>query len=201
MKKTLLIIAGCILLLITIALWAVTFIPGLSFIDYFRDISQVLGLLGFVLLFIQIVLSSKIRLIEKNIGLDTLLVVHRRLGIVSFILIAVHPVFLFIQDLVLMGTTSFPPWKLIGVGTFILLLAAVVVALWYKKIGLSYEGWKNIHRINYGVFALAFLHSIFLGSDFAGTTPLRIYWYILGVLFLLIIADRKSTRLNSSHYS
>lgn len=203
MKKKLLIVISVLLVLIAVILWALTLYPGLSVIEYFRDISQLLGLVGFVLLFIQIVLSSKIHCIEKDVGLDNLLSVHRRLGIASFILIAVHPVFLFIQDIVLIGTTSFPPWKLVGIGTFLLLLTAVVVALWYKRWGLSYEMWKNIHRINYAVFTLAFFHSVFLGSDFAGSTPLRLYWYVLGALFVLIIVHhiRKRMYLRRNPYS
>ncbi len=155
---------------------------------YLHDLSRFLAVIGFVLIFIQFVLSSKIKLIERGIGLDKLFRIHRIFGVIGFIFIAIHPLFLFISDK-LQGYDSklFTPLKVIGIISLLLLSLSAIVAMIYGIIKMKYETWKNIHKIMYIVFPLAFIHSARIGSDLIRSWTLKIFWWVLLACYIAIL--------------
>jgi len=150
-------------------------------------IGRYLALVGFVLILIQYVLSSRIRLVEKRAGLDKLFIIHRKIGMLGLILIFFHPISLFAYN-GLEGYNLF--WKFVGIFTLLILLVAAGAAILYAKLRLKYETWKNIHRIGYAIFPLAFVHSTFLGSDLYGWSLIKILWLILACIYAVVIIYR-----------
>ncbi len=187
MKKITLIIAAVILAALPLLFLIPTINVGLAPSYYLNVAGRVLAMVGFVFLFFQIVLSSKIRFIEKDVGLDKLFKVHRSFGIAGFIMIFFHPVTLFVFELIEYGFPVISILKLVGIAGMLLLILTVFVALFYKKVGMKYESWKNIHKANYAIFVIVFIHSIFLGSDLLTSTFLRVYWFMLAGLFAAIL--------------
>ena len=157
---------------------------AVNFKIHLYNASRYLSIAGFILIFIQYVLSSKIKFIEKPLGLDKLFVIHRKVGILGLILVLSHPVLLFIYN-GLDGYSSL--FKALGTIALIILLISAGVALLYVKLRMKYEVWKNIHRANYILFPIAFLHSIFLGSDLYKWSPLKVFWFVLAGVYVIII--------------
>lgn len=196
MKKLILFIIIAILILLPIILLVTTFShylgPGLPIWIhvgvYLHDFSRFLAVIGFVIIFIQFILSSRIKLIESGIGLDKLFRIHRIFGIVGFVFILIHPLALFISDK-LQGYDSklFTPLKTIGVVSLILLSISALSAILFGLIKIKYETWKNIHKIMYIVFPLAFIHSARLGSDIIRSRILKIFWWILLGIYSAIL--------------
>jgi predicted ferric reductase len=155
-----------------------------SFEIYLYITARYLALTGFILIFIQYVLSSKIRVIEKRVGLDKLFSIHKKVGVLGLILVLFHPTLLFIYN----GLHGYSLLlKSIGTLTLLLLLIAAGAAILYAKLHLKYETWKNIHRAGYVIFPLAFVHSLFLGSDLYGWSPLKILWLVLACIYVVVI--------------
>ncbi len=151
---------------------------------YLYRVGRYLALAGFVLILIQYILSSKIRLIERRIGLDKLFIFHRKIGVVGLALIFLHPISLFIAN----GLEGYNfLLKLLGILTLLILLVAAGAAILQAKLRLKYETWKNIHRAGYAIFPLAFVHSLFLGSDLHEWSPIKIIWLILACGYVTII--------------
>ncbi len=148
---------------------------------------RILALVGFVLILFQYVLSSRIRPIERRHGLDKMFSIHRKVGVVGLILVLLHPILLFVSNS-LEGYSLL--LKSIGTLTLFLLLIAAGAAILYAKLRLKYETWKNIHRASYVIFPLAFVHSLFLGSDLYGWSPLKILWLVLACIYLIVIIYR-----------
>ena len=132
---------------------------------YFHIAGRLLALVGFVLILAQYVLSSRIRLVERRWGLDSLFIGHRRIGLLSFAFVALHPILLVAADLVRGNTFPLPPLTKLGIFTVALLLATTGAAVLHRRLRLKYETWKNIHRFGYLILPMVFIHSFFGGRD------------------------------------
>jgi predicted ferric reductase len=152
--------------------------------NYLYVIGRYLALIEFVLILFQYVLSSKIKLIEKNFGLDKLFSVHRKLGVLGLTLIFFHPILIYASTK-LQGYNTL--LKVIGVCALLTLIIGAGAAILYAKLHLKYETWKNIHRVNYIILPLAFMHSFFIGSDLHRWSILKFLWLILAVIYVIIL--------------
>jgi predicted ferric reductase len=163
---------------------------------------QLFGLLGFVLLFFQFVLASRVRLFERQIGLDTLFIAHRLIGMLGVLLLLVHGVLLNSFDLVTGSGLKLDILRLLGVIGLILLIVVAFVASAYKKLHLRYETWKNVHRVAWVVFPLVFIHALLLGTNLNSSPLLRGMWFALIAIYALIVVDRVTTfrRVMSNPY-
>lgn len=193
MKKILLyiIMAGLIILPIVILSRTLFHSPGIGssistyFGIYIFDVGKLLAVVGFVLIFFQYVLSSKIKFIEKGIGFDKLIILHRTYGIVGFIFVLLHPIFIYLG-----GGYKYPlysPLKLVGFIALALICIAVGVAILYKRLHLKYETWKNFHKVIYFVLPIAFFHSARIGGDMKNPVLRDFWWILLGLYFIILI--------------
>jgi len=193
MKKLALAFLCAFFILLPVIFWANALTTGLPGAVYVHETGKVLGLVGFVLLLFQYVLSSKIKWIERGIGLDVLFRVHRKVGLIALILITAHPILLFISEKLQGYETPLSVLKVLGVITLLLLLVTAGAAYLYGLLPIRYETWKGIHRIGYAVFVLAFIHSFFIGSDLQ-KWPMKILWLILATVFIGILVYKLQQR-------
>jgi predicted ferric reductase len=187
-KKRVLLGAMAVCVLLPLVFWARTLSAGMSLGAALNRGGRFLALTGFVFILAQFVLSSKIRWIERDIGLDKLIIAHRRCGVAGLVLILVHPVPLFAGDLVDgFGPTISQP-KVVGFISLMLFSAGVGAAILTRRLKLRYETWKAIHWATYLALPLGFLHSLTLGSDLAG--PLRAFWFALAAVYAAVVAHK-----------
>jgi predicted ferric reductase len=199
MKKFALALLFMFFIVLPVIFWAAALTSGLPRAVYVHEVGKLLGLIGFVLLLFQYVLSSKIKWIERGIGLDVLFRVHRKAGLIALILIIAHPTLLFISERLQGYVTPLSILKVLGLVALLLLLLAAGAALLYGVLPLKYETWKGIHKTAYAIFLLAFIHSFFIGSDLQ-RWPMRIVWIILAILFAGIVAYKLQQRSYRRRY-
>ncbi len=185
MKKLILFVVIAIFVAIPAIFWARTLATGMPLSNYLYDAGRFLALVGFVLILFQYVLSSRIRIIERGIGLDKLFLIHRKFGVLGLIFIFIHPVLLFTSSILKGDTPPFPPLKILGIITLTLIIVTAGAAILYKRLRLKYETWKNIHRAGYAIFAMGFVHSFFMGSDLYNW-PLRIFWIVMACIYVIV---------------
>ncbi|UCE18548.1 MAG: ferredoxin reductase family protein [Gemmatimonadota bacterium] len=186
MKKSILLAIMSLCLALPFLIWFRTISWGMPYGLYLYDAGRLLGLVGFILILFQYVFSSKLRIIEKGIGLDVLFSIHRKCGALGLTFVFIHPVLLFLSGVVLGYTPLFPPLKVLGAITLLFLIVAAATAMLQGMLGLKYETWIVIHRVSYIVFALGFIHSIFMGSDFY-SRPLRIFWICMMCVYIAVV--------------
>ena len=201
-KREALLIFIAILIIIPVVVWMNTLAPGNSPVvsltgKYIHSAGRLFALAGFVFILVQYVLSSRIKLVERGIGLDRLFIIHRIFGRVGLILLLIHPVLLFI-GLKLQNNDFhfFTPLKVIGETTLFLLCVAAGAALLYGHVKMKYETWKNIHKIIYIVFPLAFVHSFLIDSDVKTMAVLKIFWLFMLCIFLIVLVYKTIMRLH-----
>jgi predicted ferric reductase len=194
MKKLILLLVLTLCMALAVVFWASTLVPGLPWAAYVHEVGKLLALVGFVLIVFQYVLSSKIKWIERGIGLDRLFGIHKKFGLLALPCILAHPILIAVSEKLQGYESPMSGLKVLGITTLLMLFVAVGVAILYDRFSLKYETWKNIHKVSYAVFALGFLHSIFLGSDLQ-RWPFRVLWLILALIFVAILVYKIWQRL------
>jgi len=142
------------------------------------DIGRHLALLGFVLLVLQVVLASRLRSVDRAVGLNLAYVFHRNMGIFAAALLLTHPLLLAAGGL---GGNFLIKWDVpwyiwLARLALVFLLILVTVSLLWDRLGLKFETWRLGHDVSGPVIlVLVFVHSWYAGGDLT-LLPLKILW-------------------------
>jgi predicted ferric reductase len=161
---------------------------GVDF-TYF-DIGQVFGVWALTALTIQLILITRLKPLEKDVGLPLIMNWHSFNAKFLFFLVALHPLLIFSRQL-LSGISffalakNFPFAYWLGESAFLLLILVLVTTLYSRKLSIDYEKWKILHKMTYTVATLGFIHSFFSGSDIwysTFITPVYFWWIVLALV-------------------
>ena len=163
----------------------------LSTIGGFVDaIGIIAGLVGTDFILVMLVLAARVPVIDRIVGHDRAIAVHRSLGKPAIYLLLAHAVLLLVGYGITDGINpvaeigsmlAIPdmPLAFIGLG---LLLAVVVTSLLAVRRRFSYEGWHLVHLLSYVGVLFALPHQLSVGAILAQGTLERAYWISLYVL-------------------
>jgi predicted ferric reductase len=189
MKKALLLISMALFIGMPIFMWSRTLTGGLPWPVYIYDAARLFALTGFVLLVFQYVLSSRIKWIEKGIGLDRLFGIHRVCGGLILALITAHPLLILLSERLQGYAAPIGFLKVLGLIALVLVWVTAGAALLYGRIPMAYERWKGIHRVGYLILPLAFTHSFLMGSTlYRG--PMKGFWVILALIYVAVVVNK-----------
>ena len=149
-------------------------------------IGRVSAMSGTYLLLVTLLLIARIPAVERAIGQDRLVKLHRTLGPAILGLIGVHVVSVVLgyaagvaagpwHELIVLATTF--PGMLLAVAGFGLLLLAGFTSYRYVRRKLKYETWWAVHLYTYLAVALSIPHQILTGVPFTGH-PLAMAWWL-----------------------
>jgi predicted ferric reductase len=186
MKKPLLFTAMIFCLAVPGLSWAKALMPSLPWSVYLYEGGRLLALLAFVLMFFQFVLSARIPWLERGLGPGNPFKLHRRWGLIAFVLILSHPALLLLSERLQGYASAMSPIKILGAFTLVVLCAAVLAALLSRRLHLKAQTWKKIHKATYVVFPLGFVHSLLIGTTLQ-KGPARVLWLILGAGYVVIL--------------
>lgn len=194
MKKWVLGIIAIALIALPVVFWS-QLLGGSDLPALLYDGSRLLSLIGFVLVFVQYVLSARIGWLEKCIGQDKFLIVHRLAGTVGFVLILAHPSLLFASDMLLGIPLKLTAQKAVGFAGTVALVLTAGGALLYKALKWKYETWRLLHWASYAILPIGFVHSFAGGSTLQSQPGVRVMWIVLAVLYVAVIGYRMWTAL------
>ena len=152
------------------------------------SVGRLTGLWSADLLLIQVLLMSRLPLLEHAFGRDRLARIHRIVGFTSFTLLMVHIVTIIAgyasaRWAAVLSTT----WDLItNYGGMLLavagtacLIMVVVTSVKAARRRLRYESWHLIHLYGYLGIGLALPHQLWTGQEFLRSPATTIYWWTL----------------------
>lgn len=123
-------------------------------------------LLGFALILtmsLQFFLTSRFRGVGSPFGTDAVLQFHRYAGILLLVFLVGHPVILFLADsdyLKFLDPRENAPRAITLLLASIAMTLVVVLSLWRKPFGLSYEWWRVSHGLlSVGVVLVGIAHA------------------------------------------
>ncbi len=154
------------------------------------------GLVGCDLILVMLVLAARVPTIDRTIGHDRAVAVHRTLGKPALYLILGHAVLLLIGYGMSSGFNpiaeigpmlALPDMPLAFIG-IALLIAVVFTSLIAVRRKFNYEGWHLVHLLSYISVIFALPHQFSVGGILANGTVQRVYWIGLYVVALGSIA-------------
>lgn len=169
--------------LITAQLFFISKVVSTDSTPILTVISQLAALLGATLLSQNLILSSRLPLLDRWFGgFDKTIKAHRTIGTYAFVFIVQHLVFL-----VLALAPRFT-------GTLVYIVpslgnipyASGILALWLMLVlmictlfvDMPYHIWKKVHELFSWVFLLGSFHALTITSDISRYLPLR-YWMLI----------------------
>ncbi len=152
-----------IILLFTVgvctAVWAATATFGQTFQQNIRPILNLSAIIGMIFLFVQFLLSVRVKFLEDGFGLDKMLFIHKKYsGRIAVAAFTVHGGLVFYSQWLRLGRLNLSTFVLVGLIVLIALFMTAGLASTYKLLKIPYEVWRNIHLVNYLIFPVAMLH-------------------------------------------
>jgi predicted ferric reductase len=148
------------------------------------------GLVGTDLILVMIVLAARLPLIDRAVGNDRAMALHRSLGKPVLYLILAHVVLLLVgygmtsrinafDEIAPMWSIPDMPLAFLGLG---LLVTVVVTSVVTVRRHFRYEFWHLIHLLAYVAVLVALPHELSVGGLLAVGTFQRGYWIALYVV-------------------
>lgn len=161
----------------------------LGFTSIVGTIGKLLGLSGMILFSLTFLLNTRIKFIENLFnGLDKTYKAHHIIGVISFLFLLFHPLFLasrLIMSSLKQAFLFLLPVPVNGfavnIGIFALLFMELFLIFTFLTI-FKYQNWKFYHRILGFSFILASFHVLLIPSDVSRDLFLRVYF----IIFIMI---------------
>jgi predicted ferric reductase len=180
-----------VLCLIPIIFWVFLLPLNLRFNDFsssFTSIGQLTGLLGTVLFAINLIIATRLKLLENYFnGLNRVYINHHLIGGLALILLLIHPLVLAIKfipfslhyaALFLLPTVDNPA-KFYGIIALLIMIILLVLTFHFRP---RYHIWKFTHKFLGLAFFIASLHIYLIPSDISRSYSLRAYMlFIVGL--------------------
>ncbi|HEY4151929.1 MAG TPA: ferredoxin reductase family protein [Pseudolysinimonas sp.] len=152
----------------------------------------VAGLIGTDFILLMLVLAARVPVIDRAIGHDRAIAVHRQLGKPALYLILGHGALLLIgygmadglDPIAEIGPMLALPDMITALIGTALLIAVVVTSLVAVRRKFPYEFWHVIHLLSYAAVLFALPHQLSIGGTLADGAAQRVYWIALYVVAL-----------------
>ncbi len=143
--------------------------------------------MGFVIITLQFIISSRQKWFEKYFGLDITFSFHKAMAMMAGLLVVSHPILLAFgsNKLELLTSLSLPWYVMMGKFALLLILIQVILGLFRQKLRFGFQKWRASHNVVGGLLLLAILiHSLFASGGDLKLLPLIILWIALFTLAL-----------------
>lgn len=161
-------------------------------------LGRLTGLLGQLGLLMELILISRLPLVEVPYGFDRLNRVHRWTGFILGVMMVLHPILLTYAGAISSGQGWL--WQFTDFLTnrkhvlesyfgLVALAGVIILSIGIVRKRFRYETWYLVHLLTYVGIGLTFLHQLHVG-DLKTLSVLR-YWYTLNIgVFSIVLIFR-----------
>ena len=143
------------------------------------------ALLGFAILALQVLLSARLRLLDRPFGLDVVMRFHKYLAIAAGVLLVLHPVLLALGHRSAWLFSRETGWRInLGKAGYVLLLLVILSALLFRRLHVNYQSWRFLHKGAVLLVPIGAVHAFSTGTDL-GSVGVKVY---LGLLLCAALA-------------
>jgi len=151
---------------------------------------KVIGITVALLLFFQVVLAARLKILVQIFSAKSILMLHRINGFIIACLVAVHPVLIKASD-------NFTPYtfgkkyypEFVGIGLLFVVLTVSLTAIFRNLLKMDYSRWRLLHRLGATmVFLIVPLHVLFVSDSFNSSGLPRVAAFAVFGLNLLFIS-------------
>ena len=150
---------------------------------------QVVGMVAGLLLLMQIILSARLKSLDRVFGLNLLFKFHRLTGIIIASLVLAHPILTFIPEDRLTIPFEWRYWpEFVGLLLLLLIIATAIISHWRSRLQLPFHRWWPIHRVAAILIIAAFwVHVLAVNDTFKQNLLRMIAFGALGLCGLLFV--------------
>ncbi len=156
------------------------------------------GVVAAILLFVQILLATRGKLLKNLFGIAALMRWHRGNGIVLSILAIIHATLILAPE----GLTNLPLGKkywpeMVGILMLCIVLSMAVTSYYREKFKFNYKKWRTFHKpLGYLVIILLVVHVLFVSESFECTVPRIALLTILATVASEVVLSKKNKWLS-----
>jgi predicted ferric reductase len=161
-----------------------------SMADAVTSLGIVTGLVGSDFVLAMLLLAARVPFIDRAIGHDRAIAVHRALGKPAFYLLLTHGVLLLvgyglssglnpISEIAPMLAIPDMPLAITGIALMVVVVVSSFASVRHR---FSYETWHLIHLLSYFAVVVSIPHQLSIGSVFTASSWERVYWLLLYLL-------------------
>jgi predicted ferric reductase len=149
---------------------------------------QVLGMVAGCLLLMQIILSARLKCLDRIFGLNNLFRFHRFIGFGIACLVIMHPILIFAPEDRIFIPFQLRYWpEFVGLFLLLLIIASVISSRWRDRLRIAFHHWWPIHRWTAVVIATAFyVHILSVSSTFEQQLPKMVAFCAMALCGLLL---------------
>ena len=174
-------------------------VPPSGLGDIATDLGILTGLIGTDLILVMLILAARVPIVDRTIGHDRAIAVHRSMSKPVLYLLLAHAVLLLIgygssqgvdpvAEIGSMLAIPDLPLAFLGLGAIVAVVVTSVVAV---RRRFSYEAWHLIHLLGYAAVLVAVPHELSVGGILSSGSIQRAYWISLYIVaFGAVIAFR-----------
>jgi predicted ferric reductase len=194
------ILLGTLVVLLAMSLlaggWSIPFhFESFSILYKFGKLKQylrygkVIGITVALLLFFQVVLAARLKILVQIFSAKNILMLHRINGVIIACLVAAHP-------LLIKASDNFTPYtfgekyypEFVGIGLIFVVLTVSLTAVFRNLLKMNYSRWRLLHRMGATmVFLIVPFHVLFVSDSFNSAGPPRVGALVIFSLNLLLI--------------
>jgi predicted ferric reductase len=169
--------------------------------DVLLAVGRITGLIGGYLLLVQVLMMSRLAVLERCLGGERISRLHRDLGATLTVAVLAHLATLVVayaraeqrpilgQVGVMLGDHPDLLSAFVAAG---ILVAVALTAIRAIRTRLPYELWHVLHLASYAVLVLGYAHQFSTGAELYPQGPVRTAWY---AAYLLVVAALVGGRL------
>jgi predicted ferric reductase len=161
-------------------------------LKFYLRYGKVIGITVALLLFFQVILAARLKILQQVFSAKGVLLLHRINGFVIACLVAVHPVLIKASENFIaytFGKKYYP--EFVGIGLLFVVLAVSLTALFRNLLKMEYKRWRLLHRLGASaVFLIIPFHVLFVSDTFKSAYLPRsaaITIFSLNLLFITYI--------------
>lgn len=157
---------------------------------FWLNFSVALGFAALSMLGGQFVLVSRMQWLSRPMGMDALMVFHKRMAYVATVFALVHPVILFIKDekyWPLLNIFTSPLRAKFAVTAVVALLLLIGFSVYRQPLRMSYRLWQLLHWLLALLVVLASFAHVVLVNYYLREHWQQVIWTMLSIVFILLL--------------
>ena len=149
---------------------------------------KVFGIIAATLIFFQMLLVSRLKILDRIFSLNQMYRCHRISGMVIFFLVLMHPILVLASENFTLFPFEIRYWpELLGSGVWVLIVMLIITARWRLMFDFAYDKWLCFHRLGTILsIGLLTVHILFVSDTFKSGLPQALVFVAAGIALLLI---------------
>lgn len=157
---------------------------------FWLNFSVALGFVALSMMGGQFVLVSRMQWVTRPMGMNALLVFHKRMAYVATVFALVHPIILLASDekyWSLLNVLTSPLRAKFAVSAAVALVLLVIFSIYRRQLHMSYRLWQLLHWLLAMVVVGASFAHVLLVNYYLRDHWQQVVWTLLSILFVLLL--------------